>query len=84
MFRMFDFCFFFFFDLFRRIDFGLGCIVVFPMSRMLKSEMVLVFLVFLNLIFKHSKLLNLDLNFQKSRISLCYGVPYIVSILFTY
>ena len=32
--------------------------------------MVLVFLVFLNLIFKLSKLLIFDLNFQKSRISL--------------
>ena len=84
MFRMFDFCFFFFFDLFRRIDFCRGCIVVFSMSRMLKNEMVLVFLVFLNLIFKLSKLLNFGLNFRKSRISLCYGVPYIVSILFTF
>ena len=52
------------------------------MSRMLKNEMVLVFLVVLNLIFKLSKLLNFDLNFQKSRISLCYGVPYIVSVFF--
>ena len=63
-----------FFDLFRRIDFCLGCIVVFSMSRMLKNEMGLVFLVFLTLIFKLSKLLNFDLNFQKSRISPCYGV----------
>ena len=68
------------------------------MSRMLKNEMVLVLLVFLNLIVrvvkefdckscescKLSQLLNFDLNFQKSRISLCYGVPYIVSILFTF
>ena len=83
MFRMFDFCFFFF-CLFRRIDFCLGCIVVFSLSLMLKNEMVLVFLVFLNLISGLSKLLNFDLNFQKSRISVCYGVPYIVSILFTF
>ena len=83
MFHMFDFCFFFFFDLFRRIDFCLECIVVFSMCRMLKNEMVLVFLVFY-LIFKLSKLLNFDLNFQNSRISLCSGVPYIVSILFTF
>ena len=73
-----------FFYLFRRIDFCLGCIVVFSMSLVLKNEMVLVFLVFLNLIFELSKLLNFDLNFQKSRISVCYGVPYIVSILFTF
>ena len=83
MFRMFDFCFFFFY-LFRRTDFCLGCIVVFSMPLMLKNKMVLVFLVFLNLIFELSKLLNFDLNFQKSRISVCYGVPYIVSILFTF
>ena len=57
---------------------------MFSMSRMLKNEMVLVFVVFLNLIFKLSKLLNFDLNFQKSRISLCYGVPYIVFILLTF
>ena len=67
-----------------RIVFCLGCMVVFSMSRMLKNELVLVFLVFLNLIFKLSKLLNFDLNFQKSRICLCYGVPYIVSIFFTF
>ena len=35
-----------FFDLFRRIDFSLGCIVVFSMSRMLKNEMVLVLVFF--------------------------------------
>ena len=84
MFRMFVFCFFFLFDPFCRIDFCLGCILVFSMSRMLKNEMVLVFLIFLNLILEFSKLLNFDLNFQKSRISACYGVLYLVSILFTF
>ena len=64
MFRMFDFCFFFFY-LFRRIDFCLGCIVVFSMSLMLKNEMVLVFLVFLNLIFELSKHLNFDSELSK-------------------
>ena len=46
-----------FFDLFRRIDFCLRCIVVFSMSGMLKNEMVLVFLVSLNLIFELSKIM---------------------------
>ena len=44
------------------------------MSRMLKNEMVLVFLVFLNLIFKHSKLLNEELVFVRVFLTLC---PYL-------
>ena len=50
------------------MDFCLGCIVVFSMSLMLKNEMVLVFLVFLNLIFELSKLLNFDLNFKNQEL----------------
>ena len=66
--------FLFFLVLFKRIDLCIGWLVVFSMSRFLNNEMYSFFLIFLNLIF----------NFQTSRMSFCYGVPYIVSIFFTF
>ena len=60
--------------LFKRIDLRIGWLVIFAMSRMLNNEMCSFFLIFFNLIF----------NFQKSRMSFCYGVPYIGSIYFVF
>ena len=48
MFRIYEFYFFLFFVLFRRIDLCIGWLVIFSMSWMLNNEMYLFFLIFLN------------------------------------
>ena len=51
MFRIYEFCFFLFFVLFRRIDFCIGWLVIFSMSWMLNNEMYSFFLNFLNWVY---------------------------------
>ena len=60
LFCMSEFCFFLFCFLFSKLDFCLEWLVVSSMSRMLINEMYSFFLIFL----------NLNFNFQKSRIGL--------------
>ena len=59
MFRFYEFCFFLFFVLFRRIDLCIGWLVIFSMSWMLNNEMYSFFLNFWNwyLTFKNEECL---------------------------